>query len=124
MVFCIICHALLKAQHHVMPYEVLGCIVQAAEKEASSLQKEVDKAADHIAKLAEKVKKAESGQAEAQRKLASAGVETSTARKLVEAVGISHGHPLCCVWGPKLLRDKDGGWWGRGNRVLAGRPLQ
>lgn len=56
-------------------------------KEASNLQKEVDKAADHIAKLADKVKKAEAGQIEAQNKLASAGVEASTARRLVEAVG-------------------------------------
>ena len=91
------------------------CVVQAAENQASSLQKEVDKAADHIAKLAEKVKKAEAGQAEAQHKLASAGVEASTARKLVEAVRISHSHPLYHVWGPRPVGDKDrGGGRGRG----------
>lgn len=73
-------------------------MLQAAEKEASNLQKEVDKAADHIAKLADKVKKAETGQAEAQHKLASAGVEASTARKLVEAVGILKA-PLFVVCG-------------------------
>lgn len=63
--------------------------MQAAEKEAANRQKEVDKAADHIAKLTERVRKAEAGQAEAQNKLASAGVEASSARKLVEAV---------CLW--------------------------
>ena len=92
-----------------MPYIVcnaMSChmrdrvLVQATEKEAGSLQKEVDKAADHIAKLAEKVKKAEAGQAEAQHKLASAGVEASTARKLVEAVSNSCSYPLCCLLGP------------------------
>ena len=94
---------------HIMPYttepyEVLDAVVvQAAEKEASSLQKEVNKAADHIAKLAEKVKKAEAGQAEAQHKLTSAGVEASTARKLIEAVSISHSHPPCHLWGPSLV---------------------
>ena len=91
--------------------------MQAVEKEASSLQKEVDKAADHIAKLAEKVKKAEAGQAEAQHKLASAGVEASSARKLVEAVGISHS-PLLLYggtntgWGPRWCLRKGGkGCW-------------
>ena len=60
--------------------------MQAAEKDTGSLQKEVDKAAAHVAKLTERVKKAEAGQIEAQNKLASAGVEASTARRLVEAV--------------------------------------
>lgn len=61
-------------------------MLQAAEKEAANRQKEVDKAADHIAKLSERVRKAEAGQAEAHNKLASAGVEASSARKLVDAV--------------------------------------
>lgn len=52
------------------------------------MQKEVDKAAEHVAKLTERVKKAEAAQIEAQNKLASAGVEASTARKLVEAVSL------------------------------------
>lgn len=87
-------------------------LLQAAEKEASNFQKEVDKAADHIAKLADKVKKAEAGQAEAQHKLASAGVEASTARKLVGAVGISKRSPSCCVWALGLCGDLQGGWRG------------
>ncbi len=63
--------------------------MQGAEKDSSSLQKEVDKAAQHVTKLTERVKKAEAGQIEAQNKLASAGVEASSARKLVEAVSLS-----------------------------------
>ncbi len=62
--------------------------MQGAEKESSNLQKEVDKAAEHVTKLTERVKKAEAAQIEAQNKLASAGVEASTARKLVEAVSL------------------------------------
>jgi len=62
--------------------------LQGAEKDSNSLQKEVDKAAEHVTKLTERVKKAEAGQIEAQNKLASAGVEASTARKLVEAVSL------------------------------------
>ena len=71
-------------------------LMQTAEKQASSLQKEVDKAADHIAKLADRVKKAEAGQSEAQHKLASAGVEASTARKLVDAVCLLQPLSLWC----------------------------
>lgn len=67
--------------------------MQSAEKDTSNSQKEVEKAAEHISKLAERVKKAEAGQIEAQNKLASAGVETSTARKLVEAVSCT---AVCC----------------------------
>ena len=63
--------------------------MQGAEKESGNLQKEVDKAAQHVTKLTERVKKAEAAQIEAQNKLASAGVEASTARKLVEAVSLS-----------------------------------
>ena len=125
--FVVSYHVLFKVQHRGMPYEVLGSVVvQAAEKETSSLQKEVDKAADHIAKMAEKVKKAESGQAEAQHKLASAGVEASTARKLVEAVGISHSRAVCYVWGPRPVgqRSGRGGGGRRGRGLLKGQPLQ
>ena len=64
------------------------CCMQSAEKDSSNLQKEVDKAADHVTKLTERVRKAEAGQIEAQNKLAAAGVETSSARKLVEAVSL------------------------------------
>lgn len=63
--------------------------MQGAEKDSGNLQKEVDKAAQHVTKLTERVKKAEAAQIEAQNKLASAGVEASTARKLVEAVSLS-----------------------------------
>lgn len=62
--------------------------MQGLEKDSSNLQKELDKAAQHATKLTERVKKAEGGQIEAQNKLASAGVEASTARKLVEAVSL------------------------------------
>ena len=72
-------------------------MLQAAEKEAANRQKEVDKAADHIAKLTERVRKAEAGQAEAQNKLASAGVEASSARKLVDAVCLLQPPPSVAV---------------------------
>ena len=62
--------------------------MQSAEKDSSNLQKELDKAADHVTKLTERVRKAEAGQIEAQNKLAAAGVESSSARKLVEAVSL------------------------------------
>ena len=67
-------------------------LMQAAEKDTGNLQKEVDKAAAHVTKLTERVKKAEAGQIEAQNKLASAGVEASAARRLVEAVSLDAVH--------------------------------
>ena len=72
--------------------------MQAAEKTVNNLQKEVGKATEHISKLTERVRKAEAGQAEAQNKLASAGVEASTARKLVEAVSpfLPCSNHACC----------------------------
>jgi len=84
-------HGTLSEVEHLAPHERNQTkqrvpALQNAEKGSSNLQKEVDKATNHISKLAERVKKAEAGQIEAQNKLASAGVEASTARKLVEAV--------------------------------------
>lgn len=74
--------------------------MQSAEKDSSNLQKEVDKAADHVTKLTERVRKAEAGQIEAQNKLAAAGVESSSARKLVEAVSLLLLPPLYSVSPP------------------------
>ncbi|KAL3131317.1 hypothetical protein ABBQ38_000607 [Trebouxia sp. C0009 RCD-2024] len=96
---------------------------KAAEKEAANRQKEVDKAADHIAKLSERVRKAEAGQAEAHNKLASAGVEASSARKLVDAAEAKaaaasaqaqeYYHKLQNSWTPHWLQQKwtQGGTW-------------
>ncbi len=85
--------------------------MQGAEKESGNLQKEVDKAAQHVTKLTERVKKAEGGQIEAQNKLASAGVEASTARKLVEAVSlfphIAHVNELKQTMMPILWLPQD-----------------
>lgn len=60
--------------------------VQDAEKYAGTLAQEVKRAAEHTDKLAQRARVAESAQKEAQSQLKSAGLEASTARKLVEAV--------------------------------------
>lgn len=89
---------------------------QAAEKDSGNLQKEVDKAAAHVAKLTERVKKAEAGQIEAQNKLASAGVEASAARRLVEAAEAKaaeasaqaqeYYHKMTSSWTPHWLEAR------------------
>lgn len=65
--------------------------VQDAEKYAGTLAQEVKRAAEHTEKLAERARVAESAQKEAQKQLKSAGLEASTARKLVEAVSCLTG---------------------------------
>ena len=60
--------------------------MQTAEKNAGSLAVEVKRASEHIEKRAERARVAESAQNEAHSQLKSAGLEASTARKLVEAV--------------------------------------
>ena len=55
---------------------------------------EVKRASEHIEKLAERARVAESAQKEAHSQLKSAGLEASTARKLVEAVSM-----LLIHWG-------------------------
>lgn len=96
---------------------------KSAEKDSSNLQKEVEKAADHVTKLTERVRKAEAGQIEAQNKLAAAGVETSSARKLVEAAeqkaadasaqAQEYYHKLTSSWTPHWLEQRwtQGGNW-------------
>ncbi|KAL0047308.1 hypothetical protein WJX82_000390 [Trebouxia sp. C0006] len=102
---------------------------KGAEKESGNLQKEVDKAAQHVTKLTERVKKAEGGQIEAQNKLASAGVEASTARKLVEAAeqkaadasaqAQEYYHKLTNSWTPHWLEQK----WTQGSNWFSKTAL-
>lgn len=102
---------------------------KGAEKDSGNLQKEVDKAAQHVTKLTERVKKAEAAQIEAQNKLASAGVEASTARKLVEAAeqkaadasaqAQEYYHKLTNSWTPHWLEQK----WTQGSNWFSKTAL-
>lgn len=81
------------------------CAIQTAEKNAGSLAVEVRRASEHIEKLAERARVAESAQKEAHSQLKSAGLEASTARKLVEAVSGILSHFCTCVFFPEKRND-------------------